>query len=78
MISIKMRWTCIIVAVLLLSALETKAQVPEVSFEIPKGCIFGLLGPFFFILTGITYLVKRVQGKPVWNGIPKDNKRLEI
>jgi hypothetical protein len=36
MLSIKMRRTCIIAAVLLLSAAEAKAQVPEVSFEIPK------------------------------------------
>jgi multidrug efflux pump len=29
---------------------------------------FGFLGPFFFILVGIMYLVKRLQGKKVWNG----------
>lgn len=33
--------------------------------------VFGLLGPFFFILTGITYVARRIQGKPVWNGLPK-------
>jgi multidrug efflux pump subunit AcrB len=38
--------------------------------------IFGLLGPFFFILTGFMYLVKRLQGKPVWNGSLKDRKRI--
>ncbi len=30
--------------------------------------ILGLLGPLFFILTGIMYLVRKIQGKPVWNG----------
>ena len=32
---------------------------------------FGLLGPFFFILTGIVYGVRALRGKPVWNGVPK-------
>jgi multidrug efflux pump subunit AcrB len=40
--------------------------------------IFGLLGPLFFILTGITYLVRRLQGKPVWNGVPKETQSLKI
>ena len=30
--------------------------------------ILGLLGPIFFLFTGIVYLVRRIQGKPVWNG----------
>ena len=30
--------------------------------------IFGFLGPFFFLFVGIMYLVKRMQGKKVWNG----------
>jgi multidrug efflux pump subunit AcrB len=30
--------------------------------------ILGLLGPLFFLFTGIVYLVRRIQGKPVWNG----------
>jgi multidrug efflux pump subunit AcrB len=30
--------------------------------------IFGLLGPLFFVLTGIMYLVRKIQGKPIWNG----------
>lgn len=30
--------------------------------------LFGLLGPLFFIFTGLMYLVRRLQGKPVWNG----------
>ena len=33
--------------------------------------ILGLLGPLFFLLTGIVYLVRRIQGKPVWNGTLK-------
>lgn len=30
--------------------------------------ILGLLGPLFFILTGVVYLVRKIKGKPVWNG----------
>jgi multidrug efflux pump subunit AcrB len=30
--------------------------------------ILGLTGPFFFILTGVVYLTRRIQGKRVWNG----------
>jgi multidrug efflux pump subunit AcrB len=30
--------------------------------------ILGLTGPFFFILTGVVYLTRRLQGKRVWNG----------
>ncbi len=30
--------------------------------------ILGLLGPIFFLFTGLVYLVRRIQGKPVWNG----------
>jgi hypothetical protein len=30
--------------------------------------LFGFLGPFFFILAGIMFLVRRIQGKPVWMG----------
>jgi multidrug efflux pump subunit AcrB len=33
--------------------------------------IFGLLGPLFFILTGAMYLVRKIQGKPIWNGTLK-------
>ncbi len=40
--------------------------------------IFGLLGPFFFILTGFTYVVRWLQGKPVWNGVPKEKKNLSV
>jgi len=38
---------------------------------------FGLLGPFFFILTGIVYGVRRLKGKPVWNGVPKEKTELK-
>ncbi|MFN8250987.1 MAG: efflux RND transporter permease subunit [Ferruginibacter sp.] len=30
--------------------------------------LLGFAGPFFFIFVGIMYLVKRFQGKKVWNG----------
>jgi multidrug efflux pump subunit AcrB len=30
--------------------------------------LLGFLGPFFFIFVGIMFLVKRIQGKPVWMG----------
>jgi multidrug efflux pump subunit AcrB len=30
--------------------------------------LLGLLGPLFFILTGIMFLVRKIMGKPVWNG----------
>jgi multidrug efflux pump len=36
--------------------------------------IFGFTGPFFFIFVGIMYLVKRIQGKKVWNGKLKETK----
>lgn len=32
--------------------------------------MLGFLGPLFFILVGIMYLVRKIQGKKVWNGIP--------
>ena len=38
---------------------------------------FGLLGPFFFILTGIVYGVRGLRGKPVWNGVPKEKPEIE-
>ncbi len=37
--------------------------------------IFGFLGPFFFIFVLIMYVVRRIQGKRVWNGVMKDAKR---
>jgi multidrug efflux pump subunit AcrB len=34
--------------------------------------LLGLLGPLFFILTGIMFLFRKIQGKPVWNGKTKN------
>jgi multidrug efflux pump subunit AcrB len=39
---------------------------------------FGLLGPLFFILTGIVYAVRKLQGRPVWNGKPKSSSARRI
>jgi multidrug efflux pump subunit AcrB len=36
--------------------------------------LFGFTGPFFFLFVGLMYLVKRLQGKKVWNGQLKDSK----
>ncbi|NDC76819.1 MAG: hypothetical protein EBZ67_02925, partial [Chitinophagia bacterium] len=33
--------------------------------------IFGLLGPLFFIFTAVVYIVRRLQGRPVWDGTLK-------
>ncbi|HKC34784.1 MAG TPA: efflux RND transporter permease subunit, partial [Chitinophagaceae bacterium] len=30
--------------------------------------LLGFLGPFFFIFVGIMFLIRRIQGKPVWLG----------
>ena len=30
--------------------------------------ILGLLGPLFFIFTALMYLIRKIQGKKVWNG----------
>jgi multidrug efflux pump subunit AcrB len=37
--------------------------------------LFGLLGPLFFVFTGLMYLVRRLQGKPVWNGLHRSGLR---
>jgi multidrug efflux pump subunit AcrB len=37
--------------------------------------IFGLLGPLFFVFTALMYAVRYLQGKPVWNGVPKEKKQ---
>jgi multidrug efflux pump subunit AcrB len=34
--------------------------------------LLGFLGPFFFIFVGIMFLVRRIQGKPVWMGRMKN------
>ena len=36
--------------------------------------LFGFLGPFFFIFVGIMFLVRKIQGKPVWLGKLKQRK----
>src|SRR5215212_3827152 len=35
--------------------------------------LLGFTGPFFFIFVGLMYLVRRIQGKPVWNGLMRDS-----
>jgi hypothetical protein len=30
--------------------------------------LLGFFGPFFFILPGIMYLVRRISGRKVWDG----------
>jgi len=37
--------------------------------------LLGFAGPFFFIFVGIMYLVRRIQGKKVWNGLLKDSPK---
>jgi multidrug efflux pump len=34
--------------------------------------LLGFLGPFYFILVGVMYVVRRIQGKPVWDGRLKE------
>src|SRR6187401_1855608 len=36
--------------------------------------LLGFAGPFFFIFVGIMYLVRKIQGKPVWLGKPAYRK----
>jgi len=36
--------------------------------------LLGFLGPFFFIFVGIMFLIRRIQGKPVWLGKLKQRK----
>jgi multidrug efflux pump subunit AcrB len=36
--------------------------------------LFGFTGPFFFIFVGIMYLVRRIQGRKIWNGLLKERK----
>ena len=36
--------------------------------------ILGFLGPFFFIFVAVMFLVKKIMGKPVWMGKPKQRK----
>lgn len=36
--------------------------------------LLGFTGPFFFLFVGIMYLVKKLQGKRIWNGVLKEGK----
>ena len=36
--------------------------------------LFGFTGPFFFIFVGIMYLVRRIQGRKIWNGLLKERR----
>jgi multidrug efflux pump subunit AcrB len=36
--------------------------------------LLGFLGPFFFIFVGLMFLVRKIQGKPVWLGKPAYRK----
>lgn len=36
--------------------------------------LLGFTGPIFFIFVGIMYLVRKIQGKKVWNGLLKNAK----
>ncbi|MFL5810610.1 MAG: efflux RND transporter permease subunit [Flavisolibacter sp.] len=40
--------------------------------------LLGFLGPFFFIFVGIMFLVRRIQGKPVWMGKLKPARRVLV
>jgi hypothetical protein len=36
--------------------------------------LLGFLGPFFFLFVGIMFLIRKIQGKPVWLGKLKQRK----
>jgi multidrug efflux pump subunit AcrB len=38
--------------------------------------VLGFTGPLFFIMVGIMYLGRKLQGKKVWNGLMKDSKQI--
>jgi multidrug efflux pump len=37
--------------------------------------LLGFLGPLFFLFVAIMFLVRKIQGKPVWMGKPKKRKK---
>ena len=39
--------------------------------------LLGFSGPFFFVFVGIMYLVRRLQGKKVWNGLLKEKRTIK-
>jgi multidrug efflux pump subunit AcrB len=59
--------TLLIVPAMYLIAMRLKRPMNKF-FKGKWVSILGLTGPFFFLLTGIVYLVRKIQGKPVWNG----------
>ncbi len=36
--------------------------------------LFGFTGPFFFLFVGAMYLIRQLQGKKIWNGLPVTKK----
>ncbi len=40
--------------------------------------ILGFVGPFFFIFVGLMYLVRKLQGKKVWNGLLKEKGKTSV
>jgi multidrug efflux pump subunit AcrB len=36
--------------------------------------LFGFTGPFFFLFVGAMYLIRQLQGKKIWNGLPISKK----
>ena len=40
--------------------------------------LLGFTGPFFFIFAGIMFLVRRIQGKRIWMGVPNKKQRSKI
>jgi hypothetical protein len=59
--------TLLIVPAMYLIAMRLKRPMNKF-FKGKWVSILGLTGPFFFLLTGVVYLVRKIQGKPVWNG----------
>ncbi|MEO7394947.1 MAG: efflux RND transporter permease subunit, partial [Chitinophagaceae bacterium] len=39
--------------------------------------LLGFAGPFFFIFVGIMFLVRRLEGKRVWMGLPNTKQQIE-
>jgi multidrug efflux pump len=36
--------------------------------------LLGFLGPLFFIFVGVMYIGRKIQGRPVWNGLLRDRR----
>lgn len=39
--------------------------------------LLGFAGPFFFLFVGLMFLVRRIQGRPVWMGVPTKKKKTD-